>query len=108
MSNKVECPDCGSRDFEKKQQADGTIYYTCYQCGNDFIYPDSVNHPQHYQGNVEVIDYLRDKLTAEEFIGFCKANVIKYISRARLKNGNEDLRKAKWYLDKLNEVINSD
>jgi len=65
---------------------------------------DSVNHPSHYQGDIEVIDYLRDKLTAEELQGFYKGNIIKYISRARLKNGNEDLRKARRYIDYLLEV----
>lgn len=67
---------------------------------------DNVNHPQHYAGKVETIDYLQDKLTQEEFAGFCKGNVLKYVSRANLKNGREDLEKAKWYLDKMLEEEN--
>lgn len=59
---------------------------------------DNVNSPGHYTaGGIEVIDYLRMKLTTEEFQGFCKGNVIKYMSRARLKNGEEDLKKAAFY-----------
>jgi hypothetical protein len=34
-----------------------------------------------------------------------KGNVIKYVSRERYKNGVEDLKKAKWYLDRLIEYI---
>lgn len=59
---------------------------------------DMVNHPSHYEGEIEVIDYLRDKLTQEEFTGFCTANSIKYLSRWRKKGGVEDLLKAQVYL----------
>ena len=58
---------------------------------------DAIN-PTHYKaGGVETIDFLRAKLTPEEFAGFCKGNVIKYLSRAELKGGAEDYRKAAWY-----------
>ncbi len=59
---------------------------------------DAVNHPAHYMaGDIEVIDYIRDKLTQEEFIGYCTGCVLKYVSRWRLKGGVEDLRKAAVY-----------
>ena len=65
---------------------------------------DAVNHPSHYtDGNIECIDYIEDKLTAEEFQGYCKGNALKYISRAGKKNPdkyNEDLKKAIWYLER--------
>lgn len=57
---------------------------------------DPVN-PAHYKGAVETIDYLRDKLSPDEFAGYCKGNVIKYLSRANLKGGAEDYGKAAWY-----------
>jgi len=61
---------------------------------------DNINHPPHYTiGGIEVIDYIRAKLTPEEFIGFCRGNVLKYVSRAPHKGGVEDLKKAKNYLD---------
>lgn len=67
---------------------------------------DAVNHPKHYtDGKIECIDYIEDKLTEDEFKGYIKGNVIKYLTRERLKNGTEDLRKAKWYLDRLCESI---
>ncbi len=59
---------------------------------------DPVNHPAHYVGAIETIDYIRDKLTPDEFVGYCKGNVLKYISRERLKNGKQDLEKAAVYL----------
>ena len=67
---------------------------------------DSVDHPSHYnQGGVETIDYLESTLPDSELVGFMKGNVIKYVSRERYKNGAEDLKKAKWYLDRLIEYI---
>ena len=61
---------------------------------------DSVNHPSHYNnGSIEVIDYIRDKLSVSGFTDYCAGNVMKYISRWRLKNGVEDLRKAAVYLN---------
>ena len=60
---------------------------------------DNVNHPSHYADkSIEVIDYIRDTLTQEEFVGYCLGNVIKYVSRWRKKGGIEDLRKAQAYL----------
>jgi hypothetical protein len=58
---------------------------------------DPVNSPKHYtQGQMEVI-------TAIEGLGldYHQGNVLKYVSRYRHKNGIEDLRKAKWYIDRL-------
>lgn len=63
---------------------------------------DVVNHPKHYtQGNIETIEYMESTLTAEEFCGGCKMNVLKYVSREKNKNGIEDLKKARWYLNRL-------
>ena len=39
-------------------------------------------------------------------LGFCEGNVIKYIARWKAKNGIEDLKKARWYIDFLIEVEN--
>lgn len=62
---------------------------------------DNINHPSHYTvGGIETVDYIKAKLTKEQFEGYCIGNVIKYISRYRHKNGVEDLKKARWYLEK--------
>jgi len=63
---------------------------------------DVVNHPKHYTtGRIEVAD-------AIEGLGlnFMEGNVVKYVCRHRYKHASpgkqlEDLKKAKWYLDKL-------
>ena len=63
---------------------------------------DPVNDPPHYtQGEIQCIDAIMAALTEEEFRGFVKGNVLKYVWRERLKGGTESLAKAKWYLDCL-------
>jgi hypothetical protein len=71
------------------------------------VVEDVVNHPSHYtKGNtsqpVEVIHYLEDKMTPEEFIGYCKGNTLKYLSRAGKKDATlQDYKKAQWYLNHM-------
>jgi len=63
---------------------------------------DNVNNPSHYgQGKIEAIDYIEDFLNEEEFIGYLRGNIAKYMHRWRYKNGQEDLKKAQWYQNKL-------
>lgn len=68
---------------------------------------DNVNHPDHYcQGGVECIEAL--KAATSNLIGIeavCTANAIKYLWRWKIKNGSEDLKKAKWYIEKLLEEL---
>ena len=67
---------------------------------------DNVNHPAHYNtGTIEVINYIKDKLSYESFTGYLTGNIIKYISRYKFKNGIEDLEKARWYLNYLIDYI---
>ncbi len=64
---------------------------------------DPVNHPSHYtQGSVECIDAI-DAATIElkGSEAYCTGQVIKYVWRWKRKNGIEDLRKARWYLERL-------
>lgn len=64
---------------------------------------DAVNHPSHYCiGSIECIDVI--EATSQDMNGieaFCHGNAMKYLFRWKKKNGVEDLKKAKWYLDKL-------
>lgn len=58
---------------------------------------DKINHPAHYnQGAIQPIDYIE-----ANDLNFCEGNVVKYVTRYRNKNGVEDLKKAKWYLERL-------
>lgn len=74
-----------------------------------YLQEDRVNSPSHYgQGSIECIEYIEDFLTREEFIGYLRGNIAKYLHRWRYKNGLEDLKKAQWYQNKLIEVVDDD
>ena len=60
---------------------------------------DTIKQPKHYIANA--IEH-NDFIIANK-LNFCEGNVVKYISRWRLKNGVEDLKKAKQYIDFLIE-----
>lgn len=68
---------------------------------------DPVNSPTHYgQGNIEAIEYIEDFLTKEEYIGYLRGNIAKYLHRWRFKGKPvEDLKKAQWYLNRLIEKV---
>lgn len=70
---------------------------------------DPVNAPAHYRkGAVECIDALEAALSREEFVGFLKGQVIKYLWRANHKgNAAQDHAKAAWYLNRLNVLEES-
>lgn len=62
----------------------------------------TAENPFHYrQGEIEAIDAIEAALSANEFRGYLKGNVMKYVWREAHKGGPEDLRKAQWYLDRL-------
>ena len=63
---------------------------------------DIVNEPPHYNvGSIECIDYLEDTL-GEGFTYYLEGNIKKYLHRGRYKSApTEDLKKARWYLDRL-------
>jgi hypothetical protein len=64
---------------------------------------DDVNHPPHYKiGGIETIDMIKAKLTPEEFRGYLKGNVVKYLTRAGYKDdAGKDVDKMVWYATKL-------
>ncbi len=66
---------------------------------------DNVNSPKHYtSGGIEVIDYIKAKLTAEQLKGYYLGNLLKYLSRADHKGGVEDYKKSMVYLKWLIEL----
>lgn len=71
-------------------------------CGKEHN-ADMVNHPSHYtQGGIECIDALKAATVSKTGIeAVCTANAIKYLWRYEEKNGIEDVKKAKWYIDRL-------
>ena len=75
------------------RSADGAVEFEPLQ-------PDTIN-PSHYkQGDVECIDAIKSA-TTDGFTGYLTGNVLKYVWRWKHKNGIEDLKKARWYLDRL-------
>lgn len=72
-------------------------------CCNKESNVDMVNHPSHYtQGGIECIDALKAATVSKTGIeAVCTANAIKYLWRYEEKNGIEDVKKARWYIDRL-------
>lgn len=64
---------------------------------------DMVNHPPHYtQGNVECIEAIQAALSPEEYVGFLRGQIIKYVWRLNQKDDPlENAQKARFYLNKL-------
>lgn len=66
---------------------------------------ESVDHPSHYnQGKFECIDVMVETFGKEAAQDFCLLNAFKYVWRTGEKNGVEDVKKARWYLDKYLEL----
>jgi hypothetical protein len=75
------------------------------QKADDIQVGDAVHAPNHYTvGGIETIDYIRAKLTVEELRGYYRGNLLKYLSRARHKDGLQDYKKAQVYLTWLIEL----
>lgn len=69
---------------------------------------DKVNHPRHYEGHtsIECIDAMILTFGVKRTAEYCVQNAYKYIWRHENKNGIEDLKKAEWYLNKFDELVN--
>ena len=71
--------------------------------GND---ADPVNHPNHYEmvGPFESFDIIVESLGIDGARQFCQGNIIKYQTRYKEKNGEEDLKKRHWY-DRMDQML---
>lgn len=67
---------------------------------------DNVNHPSHYnrENSIECIDEMIAVFGKEAVKNFCLCNVWKYRYRAGDKNGQEDVKKSDWYMNKYMEI----
>lgn len=86
----VYCPKCklafeGTNEFDK---------HFCSKIKEPIN--DNVNHPKHYTSHKSGVECIQ----ITEHMSFTLGNAIKYIWRADLKNGVEDLKKARWYIDR--------
>ena len=66
---------------------------------------DQINNPEYYGGSENIYEAI--KVIEAWDLDFCLGNVIKYIARSGKKgDAVQDLKKAKWYLDRRLEIIN--
>jgi len=70
---------------------------------------DPVMKPDHYNnGAIEAIEAIKASMPENEFRGYLKGNALKYLWRYDYKGKPvEDLRKCKWYVDRLIQEVNS-
>ena len=80
-------------------------YKTIKEYGNDMSYEnevrfDNVNSPSHYKhGKKETIDVIRDCMENDEYHGYLKGNVLKYVSRYKFKGEHICRGMMTMYLD---------
>lgn len=69
-----------------------------------------VERPDHYNtGSIEAIEAIRASMDSEQYFGYLKGNVMKYLWRYDYKEKPvEDLRKADWYLNRLIDALIED
>ena len=131
ISKEITCEGCGTTFVHKKEKAQGRWPKYCPTCLPKFSKvpkkkeedveqtiveevtqiitetkkEDVINHPSHYtRGKIEVIDFIEDQQ-----LPYHLGNVIKYIARAGYKGDKlEDLKKARWYLDRYIERLGTD
>lgn len=68
---------------------------------------NNVNHPNHYQGERECIEIMKDMFGKEAVANFCRCNAYKYRFRAGKKGCNsseQDIAKAEWYEEYLHRL----
>lgn len=96
------CSDCKGTAQPSSQE---------YNTRNDLFEPkevDMVNAPPHYTKGMECIDEMITVFGEKTVAHFCLCNVWKYRKRAIHKNGQEDMDKADWYMNKYTELIKSE
>ena len=109
----VYCSDIYGRENLKPDECDEKLLQSAKEflemcretgalIGEGTVAEDKIKSPNHYklEGlNCETIDVVKARLGKEGFKAFCIGNVIKYVLRAEKKNGLEDYKKSRQYLD---------
>lgn len=105
------CDKCGKelREYDQTYSISETLKCICFECYtfNDYSIlktkkdVDPVN-PNHYKGDLVA------RIIERFELGFNLGNVIKYTLRYKNKNGIEDLKKAKWYLEREIALLEED
>ena len=97
-----------ARTYEQAMRIKEEKEYERVKSIEDSYKKDNVNHPKHYEGHcsIECIDAMIMTFGAKRTAEYCVQNAYKYAWRYKYKNGLEDLKKAEWYLDKFDELVN--
>ena len=103
------------KDYVFEQPIDGKRTYKYEKdYSHDVSYENERKHnnvhsPSHYMhGKKETIDVIRDCMESDEYHGYLKGNVLKYVSRYKFKGEPlEDLEKANWYLNRLIKEVSN-
>ena len=70
---------------------------------------ETVNHPKHYtECSIECIDAMYIAYGWVAVFDFCKCNAFKYLWRFKNKNGLEDLKKSRWYVNKAMSLVSNE
>ena len=103
-------PDRATLPLKKNQDVymiavdidDNYISETCSKCS-----PDPVNHPSYYESecSLECIDVMMCCFDYDAVFNFCVCNAFKYLWRHKFKNGSEDLKKAAWYINRAEKIM---
>ena len=97
--NRFCTESCMKKGTSEKSQMDEEFERMEVKARDKDIYDNFAIEPQHYTSmNISPLEYIK-----ANDIGWNLGNVIKYVSRYKNKNGIEDLKKARWY---LNDIIN--
>lgn len=91
-SNPMQCPKCISAAVDMQLLE----HKMSIESKSDPIKYDPVHKPIHYNKHPSGIECIQ----ITEHMGFCIGNAMKYLWRADLKNGTEDLQKAIWYIQR--------
>lgn len=98
----VDCDKCVQEKFCKKLLKDEECKIMAGVIGFE---NNTIDHPLHYcHGGMECIDEMVTVFGRVAVKHFCLLNVWKYRKRALYKNGEEDMKKADWYMKKLVEL----
>ena len=110
IKNKRECQVCTTAILNEVKQTPNHWVPIEEEMSDVTKENDLVNHPSHYtQGKYEVIDIIEDATKDLKGIqAVCDANVLKYVLRWPYKNGIEDIKKARWYLDRLIKEVENE
>ena len=109
LCKRLDCDSCPCCELKVCNQATDELtdadYAEAIKAFEDAGYTaavvDMVNHPAHYEKySIECIDAMRETQGVEATKQFCICNAFKYLWRHNAKNGDEDIKKASWYLNK--------